>query len=43
MGAKAWTMIALAGPIHANCTGVPLSPFQAEQANAAAAKLGIER
>ena len=37
------TMIALTGALHATCTGVTLSSFQAEQANAAAARLGIER
>src|SRR3954454_23632974 len=35
------TMLALAGALQATCTGVTLSSFQAAQANAAAARLGM--
>ena len=37
------TMFALSAALQATCTGVTLSPFQASQANAAAARLGVER
>jgi|KBSMisStandDraft_5_1062788.scaffolds.fasta_scaffold317327_1 SAM-dependent methyltransferase len=37
------TMIALADVLQATCTGLTLSSFQAAEANAAAARLGLER
>ena len=37
------TMLALASALHATCTGLTLSSFQAAKANAAAAGLGLER